>query len=135
MTEYIDKLCILHEKISGYRKGHSTITILLRFRDDIIQAMKRGEISLAIFADLSKAFDAVDHVKILEKMHKMGFPKHFLRWILNYVGNRREYVQINDKASELVDVLFGVPQGSILGPALFNLYVNDLNYNHSHSRA
>ena len=60
-------------------------------------------------------------------MHNMGFPKHFLHWILSYVGERRQFVQINDKTSELVDVQFEVPQGSILEPVLFNLYANNLN--------
>lgn len=57
----------------------------------------------------------------------MGFPKHFLQWILSYIGERRQFVQINDKTSEFVDVQFEVPQGLILGPVLFNLYANDLN--------
>ena len=64
-----DTYSILNEKIPGYRKGHLTTTLLLRFRDDIIQAMKRDEI-MPVFPDLSKAFDTVDHTRILEKMHK-----------------------------------------------------------------
>ena len=67
---HIDRHSILNVKISGYRKGHSTTTLLLRFKDDIIQAMKRDEITMAVFPDLSKAFDTVDHTRILEKMHK-----------------------------------------------------------------
>jgi len=127
IKEHIDRHNILHERISGYRKGHSTTTVLLRFRDDILRAMKRGELTMAIFADFSKAFDTVDHTRIVKKMHNMGFSKHFLHWILSYIGERRQFVQINDKTSELVDVQFGVPQGSILGPVLFNFYANDLN--------
>lgn len=65
MIEYIDKHSILNEKISGYRRGHSTSTILLRFRKDIIRAMKRGEFTMAIFADFSKVFDMVNHTRIL----------------------------------------------------------------------
>lgn len=64
---------------------------------------------------------------VSQKMHNMGFSKHFLRWILSYIGERRQFVQINDKTSELVDVQFKVPQSSILGPVLYNLYANDLN--------
>ena len=130
MTEHIDKHNILDEKTSGYRKGHSTTSILMRFRDDIIRAMKKGELTMAIHADFSTVFDTVDHLKILENLHKMKFSNHFLQWVLSYVNGRRQFVQVNDKTSELIDTKLGVPQGSILGPVLFNLYVNDLDEVH-----
>lgn len=96
MIEHIDRHSIFHERISGYRKGHSTTTVLLRCRDDILRAMKRGELTMAIFVDFSKAFDTVDHARIVKKMHNMRFPKHFLLWILSYIGERRQFVQINE---------------------------------------
>jgi len=73
---------------------------------------------MAIFA---KAFDADDHTRIVEKMHSMGFSNQFLHWILNYIFDRRHFVQINDKTAELVNSQFRVTQGSILGPVLFSL--------------
>ena len=102
----------------------------MRFRDDVIQAMKKGELTMAINADFSKAFDTVGHLKILEKWHEMKFSNHFLQWVLGYVNGGRQFVQVNDKTSELLDTKFGVPQGSILGPVLLNLYVNDLDEVH-----
>ena len=60
----------------------------------------------------------------------MGFPKLFQHWILSYTGERREFVQVNDRTPELTNMQFGVPQGSILGPAIFYLHANDLNDNH-----
>lgn len=102
----------------------------MRFRDDIIQAMKKGELTMAIYADFSKAFDTVDYLKILEKWHEMKFSNHFLQWVLGYVIGGRQFVQVNDKTSELLDTKFGVPQGFILGPVLLNLYVNDLDEVH-----
>ena len=108
----------LKQTISGFRKGHSTTTVLLRIRDDIIRAMKKGELTLMVLADYSKAFDTVSYSVIIQKMYKMGFSKPFLSW-MTYLCDRRQYVQIDDKKSTLERLQFGVPQGSILGPLLF----------------
>ena len=109
---------------SGFRKGHSTATTLLKFKDDITKAMKKGEITLAIFADYSKAFDTVDFEILIS-----NFSKSFLHWLVSYLTNRQQYVQVNDKYSTKITTTFGVPQGSILGPVLFNLYVADMQRN------
>jgi len=76
---------------------------------------------MAIFADFAKAFDAVDHTRIVGKINSMGFPKQFLHWILSYISDRRQFVEINDKTAELANAQFGVTQASILGPVLFSL--------------
>ena len=89
--------------------------------------MKKGEITLIAFAAFSKAFDTVDYSTVLRKLHVMGFSRMSSNWVMNYLSSRKQFVQINDKQSDLESVCFGVPQGSILGPVLFNLYVNDLN--------
>ena len=123
---HIENHCLYNATQSGYRKGHSTITLLLKFRDDIQNAMNRGEVTLSVLADLSKAFDTVNHATLIKKLHQLQLPKDFLLIIASYLTDRRQFVQVNDKRSNQTIVTFGVPQGSILGPVLFNLYVQDM---------
>ena len=117
----------LNDNMSGFRKGHSTATILMAMRDDIKSAMKKGELTLMLLADFSKAFDTINFKTVLKKLHRLNFSHGFLYWITSYLTNRFQYVQIDDKKSNLTPVCFGVPQGSILGPFIFNLYVSDVD--------
>ena len=82
LLEYIQQHHILQDTVSGYRKGHSTGTIWLRIKDDIIKAMKKGEITLIAFVDCSKAFDTVDYCTIIKRLHGIGFSHGALNWIL-----------------------------------------------------
>ena len=82
-----------------------------------------------MFIDLAKTFDTVDHKKLLRKIEIYGIGRTTLKWFKNYLTNRKQYIQIsNIKNIDLKDVACGVPQGSILGPVLFFIYVNNLQY-------
>jgi len=76
---------ILKDSMSAYRKGHNTTTVLLAMRDDILRAIQRGEVTMAVLADYSKAFDTVAYKTVLKKMHSIGFSKDYLRWLISYL--------------------------------------------------
>ena len=126
LVVFINEEALLGPTVSGFRKGHSTTTVLLGIRDALIRASSRGEVTLMVCADYSKAFDTVKFRSVVSKMHSLGFSKDFLLWMIDYLTHRRQLVQIDDKKSDMATVEFGVPQGSILGPVIFNLYVADL---------
>ena len=125
-VKFIESRTIFKENISGYRKGHSTTTVRLGIRDDILHAMKRGELTLMILADFSKAFNTIRYKTVLRKLRHLGFSNEYLIWTINYLSGRRHFVQDDDNVSDRCNVNFGVPQGSIMGPLNFNLYVEDM---------
>lgn len=133
IVDYIEVNQSLKQTMSGFRKGHSTTTVLLCVRDDIIRAMEKVELTLMVLADYSKTFDTVSYSVIIQKMCRMGFSKPFLSWMTNYLCDCCQYVQIDDKKLTLESLLFGVPQGSILGPLLFNICTADLQDNFNDS--
>ena len=99
----------------------------MRVRDDIRYAMKRKEVTLMVLADFSKAFDTISFGTTIMKFYKLGFSKPFLKWLLSYLSGRSQFVQIDDRKSSYQLSQYGIPQGSILGRMIFNLYVSDLH--------
>lgn len=126
MMSLAERVSLLHDGLSSFRKGHSTTAALLGLRDDIRKAMDKGQVTLMVMADFSKAFDTICFRTTLLKFHKLGFTKPSLKWLLGYLCDRRQYVQIDDKTLSCQTIAFGIPQESILGPMIFNLYVSDL---------
>ena len=117
---------VLCNEQSGFRKLHSTQTALLDITDYIYTNMDKGNLTGAVYIDLKKAFDCVDSETLLFKLECLGIKGNELEWFKNYLNNRQQCVQYGVKLSEKQHIAYGVPQGSILGPVLFILYVNDI---------
>ena len=124
--EYISKYKILYDFQSGFRNSYSTDSCLVYLTNLIREGFDTGLYTGMILIDLQKAFDTIDHNLLLEKMIYLGFSEKTIQWFKCYLSNRAFIVNISDKFSQLGKVTCGVPQGSILGPLLFLLYVNDM---------
>jgi hypothetical protein len=109
----------------GYRKNHSTELAALELVDRNIQSMDAMKTPVNIYLDLSKAFDCIDHEILIYKLKYYGISEISLKLLTSYLSNRHQYVKFNKSESTLQSIAKGVPQGSIMGPLLFNIYVND----------
>jgi len=126
LESFIAKHNIFCENQFGFREKHSTYMALLNIIDQITEQLDSKAFSLGIFIDLSKAFDTIDHKILLTKLEIYGVRGIALNWFRSYLSNRTQLVEIDGNPSSLRKITCGVPQGSILGPLLFILYVNDI---------
>ena len=112
---------------SAYREQHSTITALTEITDHIYKSLDNSDITLLVLLDYSKAFDCANHKLILAKLKSLGFKNGALKWISSYLSNRSQQVVTDNGESTWIELLNGVPQGSILGPLLFTILVSDIS--------
>ena len=126
LNDYLTNLNVLCDEQYGFRKNHSPTLALIDLYDKISSALDRGDIAVGIFLDLSKAFDTVNHNILFDKLEHYGIRGLALKWVKSYFSNRLQFVDFNGHVSSRFNISCGVPQGSILGPLFFLLYINDI---------
>ena len=120
------RLDYVSKKQFGFMSGRSTMQAVFNLVQDLYEARNKMHDSAVVFLDLRKAFDTVNHGRLLEKLKILGCSKTALLWFRSYLEDRSQRTNANGRLSDVERIVYGVPQGSVLGPLLFVLYINDI---------